>query len=112
MAEFNHTLGAVQPLNLIFNLSTSVGCGSYSVCRTDVTSSMKVGTLSSLREIIDLGDLTKSRIQQTHGQSGLPFSKHFSDTLQDWRTVNLHPMLWARADVEARQEGLLVLTPP
>ncbi len=110
-AAFDHPLGSVKPLDLVFNLSTPVGGGSFSVKVTSVTNSMGVGSISSFRQVIDFGDLARSRIQNSHGQSGLPFNKHFSDQMEDWRDVRLHTMLWTRADIEAHREGTLILVP-
>ena len=65
----------------------------------------------SMRLIVDVGDLDGSRIVHAPGQSGVPFSRHYSDMADDWlagRTVPLHfsPAAWDRAATET-----LTLTP-
>jgi penicillin amidase len=68
-------------------------------------------TIASYRQIIDLGDLSRSVAMHTTGQSGHPFHRHYADMIDPWRNVEHHPMLWDRADVERNAEGTLVLTP-
>ena len=70
-----------------------------------------VETVPSYRQIIDLGDLTRSVSMHTTGQSGHPFHRHYDDMIDPWRNIEYHPMLWERADVEANAEGTLLLRP-
>jgi len=70
-----------------------------------------VGTVPSYRQIVDLGDLTRSVSMHTTGQSGHPFHRHYDDMIDSWRNIQYHPMLWERADVEADAEGTLILRP-
>jgi penicillin amidase len=42
----------------------------------------------SLRMILDLGDLRRSRFVLSSGQSGHPFSRHYADQLELWRRGN------------------------
>ena len=70
-----------------------------------------VETVSSQRQIVDLGNLTRSVSMHTTGQSGHPFHPHYDDMIDPWRNIEYHPMLWERADVEADAEGVLVLRP-
>jgi penicillin amidase len=70
-----------------------------------------VNTVSSQRQIVDLGNLTRSVSMHTTGQSGHPFHPHYDDMIDPWRNIEYHPMLWERADVEADAEGVLVLRP-
>jgi penicillin amidase len=54
----------------------------------------------SLRGLYDLADPAKSRVIHSTGQSGLPFSPHFSDMAQDWaagRYVPLWPVAGERS---------------
>jgi len=65
----------------------------------------------SMRLIVDMTDLDGSRIIHAPGQSGAPFSRHYSDMADDWlagRSVPLHfsPAAWDRAATET-----LTLTP-
>jgi len=70
-----------------------------------------VETVPSYRQIVDLGELSRSVSMHTTGQSGHPFNRHYDDMIDPWRNVEYHPMLWERADVEADAEGMLVLRP-
>jgi penicillin amidase len=71
----------------------------------------EVAVVPSYRQIVDLGDLTRSLSMHTTGQSGHPFHRHYDDMIDPWRNIDYHPMLWARADMEADAEGILVLRP-
>lgn len=112
-ATFAHPLGSVQPLNLVFN------SGPYATPGDGFTPDNNAynwrtyaqSTVSSYRQIIDLSDLNRSVFQHTVGQSGQPFSKHFTDFVADWIAVKHHPMLSARADVDANRESVLILAP-
>ena len=71
-----------------------------------------VTALPSMRMIVDLGDLTRSVTMHTTGQSGHPASPHYEDMVDSWRTIEYHPMLWTREQVEAAAVDRLVLSPP
>ncbi len=112
-ATFAHPLGSVQPLNLIFN------SGPYATPGDGFTPdnngynwrTFAQSTVSSYRQIIDLSNFSYSLSQHTVGQSGQPFSKHFSDFVADWVAVKHHNMFFTRGDVLANREGLLILAP-
>ena len=70
------------------------------------------GSIPSMREIIDLGDLGASLTVNTTGQSGHPYNKHYDDMIELWANVEYHPMLWDRAQVEAAAAQHLTLTTP
>ena len=63
----------------------------------------------SFRQIIDLGDLSKSRVIHPPGQSGHIASPHYDDLAQLWLDGEYHPMLWTREQVEAEAEAKLIL---
>jgi penicillin amidase len=65
----------------------------------------------SLRQIIDLGDLNKSRFIHVSGQSGLPTHPHYDDMIDPWRNIQYVPMWWNLTDIKANAEGTLTLTP-
>jgi penicillin amidase len=67
--------------------------------------------LPSYRQIVDLGDFSKSVSMHTTGQSGQPLSKHYSDFVELWRKIEYHPMLFRREDVEKEEESRLTLVP-
>jgi len=70
-----------------------------------------VSVVPSYRQIVDLGDFTRSVSMHTTGQSGHPYHSHYDDMIDPWRNIEYHPMLWERTDVEADAEGVLVLKP-
>jgi len=113
LAVFNHTLGAVQPLDRLFNRQTPVRGGPFAVFAASYSLGRPytVGAIPSFRQVVDLSNLNASRIQNTLGQSGLVFHPHYDDQLQNWRTATLYPMRYDRADVERELEARLTLTP-
>ncbi len=70
-----------------------------------------VRTVPSYRQIVDIGDWSRSLSMHTTGQSGHPFHRHYDDMIDPWRNIRYHPMLWNRAEVEASAEGILRLVP-
>ena len=77
----------------------------------DEDTTFQVGSLPSMRMIVDLSDFGKSRTMHTTGQSGHPFSEHYDDMIDAWRYFDYHPMLWTRGQVENAADERLVLNP-
>jgi len=67
--------------------------------------------LPSMRMIVDLADFTRSVSVHTTGQSGHPYSSHYSDMIDPWRNIEYHPMMWTREQVEEAAVSRLVLSP-
>ncbi len=67
--------------------------------------------LPSMRIILDLSDFSKSVTVHTTGQSGHPYSSHYSDLIDPWRYIEYHPMLWTRQQVEDAAVARLILNP-
>jgi penicillin amidase len=112
----NQSLGqcGIGLVEALFNRGPFAVDGSLgTVNQEDYSLSQPYGvrTIASYRQIIDLGDLTRSVSMHTTGQSGHPFHRHYDDMIHPWRNVEHHPMLWEREDVEVNAEGTLVLTP-
>ena len=63
----------------------------------------------SFRQIIDLGDLSNSKVIHPPGQSGHVASPHYDDLTQLWLDGEYHPMLWTRKQVEAEADAKLIL---
>lgn len=113
-ATFAHTLGSVQPLNLLFNVGPiPAPAGEATVMRMGFRAGIPfpITSVSSMRMIVDLGNLANSRYIHTTGQSGQPLHKHYSDMVLLWRDGSYVPMPFDRATIDARREGLLVLVP-
>ncbi len=68
-------------------------------------------SLPSMRMIVDVSNFDNSVTMDTTGQSGNPGSPHYDDMIENWRTIQYHPMLWSRAKVEAATAARLVLNP-
>jgi penicillin amidase len=67
--------------------------------------------LPSMRMIVDLSDLTSSVTVHTTGQSGHPYSQHYSDMIDLWRNIEYYPMLWTWEQVESAAVNRLTLNP-
>lgn len=88
-----------------------VNATSYATMRALDTGVFAVRSLPSMRTVLDLSDWDNSRSANTTGQSGHPFSPHYSDQIEAWRTIQYHPMPFSRAAVEAATADRLVLSP-
>ena len=73
--------------------------------------SFTVGSLPSMRMIIDVGNFDNSRTIHTTGQSGHPFSPHYSDMIDLWRNIENKPMWFSRDAVEQAAAERLILNP-
>ena len=65
----------------------------------------------SFRQIVDMGDLSRSVVIHPPGQSGQLASQYYDDLAQLWLNGEYHPMLWTRDQVEAEAIGRLLLKP-
>lgn len=123
---FEHPLGAVKPLNLIFNRGPIPARGSgftvnaagfdYSAFAEDplpaeIGEVFAVQSGVSQRLIVDLSDFSNSLSIHTTGQVGIPFHKHYGDMIPSWQGVKYHPLLWKKDEIEENKEGLLILEP-
>ena len=112
----NQSLGqsGIGPIEAIFNRGPVPVDGTVATVNNtgySLSSPYGVATVPSYRQIVDMGDLTRSVSMHTTGQSGHPFHHHYDDMIDPWRNIEYHPMLWERADVEGDAEGVLVLRP-
>jgi penicillin amidase len=70
-----------------------------------------VGTIPSMRMIVDLSNLANSRTVNTTGESGHAYHPHYVDMADPWRFIQYHPMLWNTENVQKQAEAHLTLTP-
>ncbi len=70
-----------------------------------------VTNLPSYRLAVDMGDLDGARIVITTGNSGHPFSAHYGDLIDEWRTGRTVPLPFSPAAIEAATTEVLTLTP-
>jgi penicillin amidase len=113
--HFNHALGAVKPLDKIFNRAPRPLSGDPStILQGAYIPGFPIKSahfMPSWRQIIDLADWDNSRAMHLPGQSGHPASKHYDDMIEPWRAGQYHDLLWARAKVEQRAQDRLALNP-
>ncbi|MEK6588170.1 MAG: penicillin acylase family protein, partial [Chloroflexota bacterium] len=112
----NQSLGqsGIAPIEWIFNrgpFETDGSVGTVNNTGYSLKDPFAVSSTPSYRQIVDLGDFSRSLSIHTTGQSGHPFHEHYDDMIDLWRNGQYHPMLWARPQVEAAAEAHLRLTP-
>jgi penicillin amidase len=117
----NQSLGTsgVAPIEAIFNrgpFATSggnsiVNATSWDGSETDPVKAYQVTWLPSERMIVDFSNLAASLSLNTTGESGHAFHPNYDDQIDLWRTIQYHPMLWDRTQVESAAKDHLVLTP-
>lgn len=109
-----HPFGSQPVIGAMFNLpsvpiggdQTTVSVGTFSLVEP-----FSVSSYQSYRMIIDAGDWSKSLGILAGGESGQPFSKHFSDMLTPWQNYQYNPILYTQQQIEANKESVLTLTP-
>ena len=77
----------------------------------DPSAGYGVDAVPSMRMVVDLSNLDGSRWVQLTGESGHPFTDHYRDQFDLWRTGQLLPMRWSAAAVRAASTDTLVLQP-
>ena len=107
----NATLGksGVAPIEALFNrgaFATSGDGETVNANRWKANKSYEVTDISSLRMIVDLGNLDNSVAIHTPGQSGHAFHRHYNDMVDFWRHIEYHPMLWEQKNVKSRTTTL------
>ncbi len=116
-AEFeNLTFGksGIPVIERIFNRGPfPVAGGFQQVFCTDWKTSQPFGTysVSSMRQIVDLSDLSRSVTIHTTGQSGHPGNPHYDDMIDSWRNLKYHPTLWDSESLESSRPQRLLLMP-
>jgi penicillin amidase len=111
-----HPLGIRPPLDRVFNLGPFAhGGDANTVNPAPVDPADPTGNpdfaIASLRVVIDVGNWKLSRFVLPGGQSGNPFSRHYSDQLRLWQRGDAFPIAWDRHDVERTTRSALTLTP-
>jgi penicillin amidase len=108
-----HTLGLQKPLDQVFNRGpVPIGGDTDTPCQTAFHANDPYDNKAwapSFRQIVDLGDLSRSVVIIPPGQSGHLGSIHYDDLLEAWVNGQYHPMLWTREQIEREAEGTLIL---
>jgi penicillin amidase len=112
---YAHTLGAVKPLDKLFNRGPYPVGGDGTTVWAAAAGAHELGSDTIIgppfRFIADLGDLRNSQGLLAPGQSGQPGSKHYDDQVEAWFSGEYHPMLYDLEDVEREAEACLRLVP-
>jgi len=113
--RLRHVLGAVKPLDRVFNLGPlRVGGDTNTIAQAGVRPLDPLGASGAIanhRTVIDLADPDRSRYVLAGGQSGNPLSPHYSDQLETWAHGVGVPIAWSRAAVAAAIVNRLELRP-
>ena len=103
------------PIGWLINLKTlpiggdgnTVAASSYRFNAPYVQSSGQ-----SFKAVYNLADFDDSRITNTIGQSGQPFSKHYGDNIDDWSSGRYHRLLFTPPNIEGQSDkDVLTLKP-
>lgn len=112
-AVFPHPMGLVQPLDKVFNRGPApIGGDTDTPCQTAMLPHDPYDNRAwapSFRQIVDMGDLSRSEVISPPGASGQLGSPHYDDWIEPWLKGEYHPMLWTREQVEREIEARLVL---
>jgi len=111
--SFAHALALQKPLDQVFNRGPfPIGGDTDTPCQTAFFAHDPYDNKAwapSFRQVVDMGDLSRSVAIFPPGQSGILGSPHYDDLIQPWLNGEYHPLLWTRQQVESQVEGKLVL---
>jgi len=111
--NFEHPLGLQKPLDQVFNRGPfSIGGDTDTPCQTAMLPNDPYNNKAwspTFRQVVDMGDLSRSVTVHPPGQSGQLASPHYDDLAEPWLTGTYFPMLWTREQVEAESKDKLVL---
>ena len=102
--EFEHPLGKVKPLNYFFNLGPYPVPGGYMIPNAFrhklCTGTFQVTGGASTRRLIDFKNVENSVGILPTGNSGVPFSKHYSDQVDLYLKGDFRPQIiqWERIE--------------
>ncbi|MFP4235383.1 MAG: penicillin acylase family protein [Nitriliruptoraceae bacterium] len=104
----------IGPLERLFNrgpLELAGGSDIVNATGWDARSGYEVNWVPSMRYLVDLGDLDAGRWIHISGQSGRPFSPHYTDQAEPWARGETLPIRFSAAAVEAAATDRLMLRP-
>ena len=117
IARFRHpVLSHVPFLRRFSNLAVATDGGNYTVNRGASRISNATDPFGHIhgpgfRAIYDLSDLAKSRFMIATGQSGNPFSPHYSDLMAAWAAGRYRTIGASKAEIAEGFENRLTLRP-
>ena len=113
--EHSHPLGAVKPLNFLFNVGPLEAPGGNETINNMIFNisheEFKVNFGPSTRRIIDFGDIENSWGINPTGQSGVVMDKHYGDQAEMHSKGEFRRQYILKSDVIANKEGVLQLSP-
>jgi len=109
-----HALGAVKPLDKIFNVGPFVVDGGSEVINNlsfslDTTGYYPVTSGPALRKITDFADVENGVTVSPTGQSGNVMSKHYSDQAELFATGKFRKMMMSKKDINAVKRTLKLM---
>jgi penicillin amidase len=110
---FSHPLGAVKPLDRLFNRGPYPMGGDHDTLLRAVAKPQfpgePVGVIAAMRFVADLSDWERSRMIVPGGQSGHVASSHYADLIPLWRDGQLLAMPYGREAVLRETKKRLVM---
>ena len=114
--EHQHPIGQLAALRSFFNVGPFPVEGSREVINNmafpyDSTGYYKVNSGPSTRRVIDFSDIEQSVSILPTGQSGNPFSPHYSDQAERYNRGEFRKMLMNGAEIKTISKSLLIFKP-
>ncbi|MEJ2737642.1 MAG: penicillin acylase family protein, partial [Anaerolineae bacterium] len=110
---FAHSLSLQKPFDQVFDRGPfPIGGDTDTPCQTAISPDDPYDNKAwapSFRQIVDLGDLSRSVAVNPPGQSGHLASPHYDDLIEPWLNGDYYPLLWTREQVEQEAQSRLVL---
>jgi penicillin amidase len=112
----NQTFGksGIRLIERIFNRGpVPVAGGMQQVVSSDwhPDKPFEASVISSMRQIVDLSNLSASQVINATGQSGHVGNGHYADMIQAWGLVQYHPTYWDESELSKAGFELLLLKP-
>lgn len=111
---FTHPLGEQPPLDRIFNSGPySIGGSPNTIAKAEFRffRPYRVDAGASMRQIIDLANPDRALSVIAGGQSGQPFSNHFTDQIQMWLNGEYKSTSMARDEIAGTASAKQVFRP-
>ena len=108
---FPHAKGMQKPLDLVFNRGPlPIGGDTDTPCQPAMLHQVPYDNKAwapSLRQIVNMGDLSRCQVIIPPGQSGRLGSAHYVGLAEFWIRGKVRPKLWAWERIEREAEGRL-----
>lgn len=104
----------IGPIEWLFNRGgypTAGGGGIVNATGWNAQDGYQVRWAPSMRMVVDLADLERSRWVNLTGVSGHAFHRYYMDQTELWRAGESTPMRWERGTIEREARHRMTLTP-